>query len=77
MEVHNQGEPIPAELQPRLFDPFKPSVGASSSYQKQRSLGLGLYIVHQIARAHGGRVEVRSSREEGTTFRVYWPRRTA
>ncbi|WP_228556737.1 ATP-binding protein [Myxococcus sp. AB025B] len=77
MEVHNQGEPIPAELQPRLFDPFKPSVGASSSYQKQRSLGLGLYIVHQIARAHGGRVEVRSSREEGTTFRVYWPRRGA
>ncbi|WP_254041531.1 sensor histidine kinase [Myxococcus guangdongensis] len=80
MEVHNQGEPIPAELLPRIFDPFKSPVtssGAVAWYPKQRGLGLGLYIVHQIARAHGGRVEVRSSREEGTTFRVYWPRRGA
>ncbi|NTX11020.1 PAS domain-containing protein [Myxococcus sp. CA051A] len=77
LEVHNRGEPIPAELLPRIFDPFKTPVATSesaSTYQKQRSLGLGLYIVHQIARAHGGRVEVRSSEEEGTTFRVYWPR---
>jgi len=77
LEVHNRGEPIPPELLPRIFDPFKTPVATSEStsrYQQQRSLGLGLYIVHQIARAHGGRVEVRSSEEEGTTFRVYWPR---
>ncbi|NVJ21400.1 PAS domain-containing protein [Myxococcus sp. AM011] len=77
LEVHNRGEPIPPELLPRIFDPFKTPVATSestSTYQKQRSLGLGLFIVHQIARAHGGRVEVRSSEEEGTTFRVYWPR---
>ncbi|WP_342377126.1 ATP-binding protein [Myxococcus stipitatus] len=78
LEVHNQGEPIPPQLLPRIFDPFKTPEAAppkvSSPRQQQRSLGLGLYIVHQIARAHGGRVEVRSSKEEGTTFRVYWPR---
>ncbi|WP_338873435.1 ATP-binding protein [Myxococcus stipitatus] len=77
LEVHNEGEPIAPQLLPRIFDPFKTPEAASakpSPTQKQRSLGLGLYIVHQIARAHGGRVEVRSSKEEGTTFRVYWPR---
>jgi signal transduction histidine kinase len=37
-------------------------------------LGLGLFIVDQIARAHGGSVEVRSSDSEGTTFSVRWPR---
>ena len=37
------------------------------------SLGLGLYIVRQIVSAHGGRVEVRSDRESGTTFVVRLP----
>jgi sigma-B regulation protein RsbU (phosphoserine phosphatase) len=37
-------------------------------------LGLGLYIVHQIVTAQGGRVEATSSAEEGTTFRVTLPR---
>jgi PAS domain S-box-containing protein len=77
LEVSNQGEPIPAELLPRLFDPFKrrpedqrPHEGRSGS----RSLGLGLHIVRQIALAHSGDVAVRSSAEEGTRFTVRWPR---
>jgi signal transduction histidine kinase len=77
LEVSNQGEPIPPELLPRLFDPFKrrpedqrPHEGRSGS----RSLGLGLHIVRQIALAHGGEVEVRSSAEAGTRFTVRWPR---
>ncbi|MCE9671571.1 PAS domain-containing protein [Myxococcus stipitatus] len=77
MEVHNQGDPIPSELLPRIFDPFKTPSGQApvpAPYKLQRSLGLGLYIVHQIARAHGGHVEVESSAEAGTRFRVYWPR---
>jgi signal transduction histidine kinase len=65
LEVHNHGEPIPLELHARLFDPFK---GGG------RGLGLGLHIVHQIVRAHGGEVEVRSSAEDGTTLTVRWPR---
>ncbi|MCP3105297.1 ATP-binding protein [Myxococcus sp. K15C18031901] len=79
LEVHNHGEPIPDELMPRIFDPFKtPSTLSTSTapYKLQRSLGLGLYIVHQIARAHGGHVEVESNAREGTCFRVYWPRET-
>jgi sigma-B regulation protein RsbU (phosphoserine phosphatase) len=37
-------------------------------------VGLGLYIVNEIARAHGGRAEVESSEERGTTFRAIVPR---
>ncbi|WP_426755673.1 ATP-binding protein [Myxococcus sp. Y35] len=76
LEVHNTGEPIASELLPRLFDPFKsPSTGSpQDAARRKRSLGLGLYIVSQIASVHGGRVEVRSTREEGTAFTVHWPR---
>ncbi|MFP2962151.1 ATP-binding protein [Myxococcus sp. 1LA] len=77
LEVHNAGEPIAGELLPRLFDPFKSAPVTTATQEvarKKRSLGLGLYIVSQIVRAHGGRVEVRSNRDEGTTFTVYWPR---
>jgi signal transduction histidine kinase len=35
---------------------------------------LGLYIVRQIVVAHGGTIDVRSSREEGVVFRVRLPR---
>ena len=37
-------------------------------------MGLGLYIVREVARAHGGRVEVHSATGEGTRFTVRLPR---
>jgi signal transduction histidine kinase len=37
-------------------------------------VGLGLYIVAEVVRAHGGQVEVSSSEKEGTTFTVRLPR---
>ncbi len=76
LAVHNIGEPIAPELLPRIFDPFKspPADSTRGATGRRRSLGLGLYIVSQIVRAHGGGVEVRSNREEGTTFTVHWPR---
>ncbi|HZI16164.1 MAG TPA: ATP-binding protein [Myxococcus sp.] len=39
------------------------------------SIGLGLFIVDQSVRAHGGHVDVRSREEEGTVFHVHLPRR--
>ena len=44
--------------------------GANSA----RSVGLGLFIVREIARAHGGEVGVQSSAEAGTTFLLRCPR---
>ena len=39
-----------------------------------RSVGLGLFIVREIARSHGGEVGVESSEAAGTTFRLRCPR---
>ncbi|WP_002633821.1 ATP-binding protein [Myxococcus hansupus] len=77
LDVHNVGEPIAPALMSRLFDPFKSMPSAAPQpdlARKKRSLGLGLYIVSQIVGVHGGRVEVRSTREDGTRFTVHWPR---
>lgn len=68
LSVHNTGPPIPADVLPRLFEPMVRGAEAQS-----QGVGLGLFIVQAIARAHGGRVEVRSSAEAGTTFSLLLP----
>jgi signal transduction histidine kinase len=70
VSVHNEGKPIPADLRPHLFEAFKRGTEGAGS-------GLGLYIVQQIACAHGGRVEVDSAVGRGTTFSVHLPRHAA
>jgi signal transduction histidine kinase len=67
--VENQGPVIPSDLVPVLFDPFRQGERRSSG-----GLGLGLYIAQQIARGHGGDIDVTSSDEEGTRFSVKVPR---
>jgi signal transduction histidine kinase len=71
-EVHNEGVPIARELLSRLFQPMQR--GETAGDNARRSVGLGLYIVDHIVRAHGGSVEVHSREGEGTTFRVRLPR---
>jgi PAS domain S-box-containing protein len=72
LRVSNQGEPIRAELLPHLFEPM--TRGEHRRDAASRSIGLGLYIVDNIVRAHCGTIEVRSTAEEGTTFTVRLPR---
>ncbi|MGC4117631.1 MAG: ATP-binding protein [Myxococcales bacterium] len=67
-EVRNRGEPIPAEVQPQLFQPF---VRAT---RKGPGMGLGLFIVREIARAHGGSAALATSDASGTTFCIRLPR---
>ena len=69
IRIHNANRfgPIPSELLPVLFLPFKS--GSARSGSPTRSIGLGLYIVDQIVKAHGGRVDVDST-DAGTTFTV-------
>ncbi|MCP3136035.1 HAMP domain-containing histidine kinase [Pyxidicoccus sp. QH1ED-7-1] len=72
MEVHNWGLPIPSERLPHIFDPF---VRAQDMRSAQRNgLGLGLYITHEIVRAHGGLLRVTSTAQEGTRFWLCLPR---
>lgn len=69
IRVTNRGEPIPREILPTIFQPFR----RADTARKAKGLGLGLYIVEQIALAHGGSARVESSRER-TTFEVLLPR---
>jgi len=73
ISVHNWGPPIPPEALPHLFEPMRRGAGASRP-KGNKSVGLGLYIVQQIVHAHGGSIEVDSSAQQGTTFRVCLPR---
>jgi sigma-B regulation protein RsbU (phosphoserine phosphatase) len=70
VSVHNGGNPIDAALLPTLFQPMVRGTDAASVH---RSVGLGLYIVAEIARAHGGEVAVQSSADAGTTFVATFP----
>jgi signal transduction histidine kinase len=75
LEVHNEGAPIPPERLASIFEPFRRFVEDEGHSPSSSGLGLGLYIVEQIVRAHGGTISVRSTEEEGTTFTVRLPRR--
>jgi len=65
--VHNRGETITAETSARIFDPFFTT--------REKGTGLGLAFVRDIARDHGGAVEV-SSEDGETEFRIMLPRGT-
>jgi signal transduction histidine kinase len=67
LEVRNAAAPIPSYLRERIFEPFQRGTN------KGEGLGLGLYIVHEIAEAHGGSVETKSDGGE-TVFAVTLPK---
>lgn len=69
--VHNGGPPIAPEALATLFEPM---TRGTTTHSAGRSVGLGLYIVREIARAHGGSVAVTSTASAGTTFRARFPR---
>jgi PAS domain S-box-containing protein len=71
LSVSNRGPVIPPELVDRLFEPFQQ--GTEGGANEGGRLGLGLFIVREIVRAHGGTIDVRSS-DELTTFAVTLPR---
>ena len=71
-EVTNSGPVIERSALDQIFDPLKRGHAQPDSYNT--GLGLGLYIVREIARAHEGEVDVRSDKAE-TVFAVRLPRR--
>ncbi|NRD50924.1 PAS domain-containing sensor histidine kinase [Corallococcus sp. AB004] len=75
LAVKNQGRPIPQHLMPHLFEPLKRAELREGHRNNAHGLGLGLFIVKHIVDAHGGRLRVRSSAQDGTTFLVHLPRR--
>jgi signal transduction histidine kinase len=67
LSVTNAGDPIPPAAMAQLFQPFYRGTVKKSL----QGLGLGLFIASEIARAHGGTLEVNSSADETRfTFRM-------
>lgn len=72
LEVWNEGCVPDGIARDRLFEPFVSHAVRSTS--GRAGLGLGLYVAREIARGHGGDIEIESDAERGTTFRVTLPR---
>ncbi|RKH85466.1 PAS domain-containing sensor histidine kinase [Corallococcus sp. AB045] len=70
VQVHDPDCRVPPEYQGTLFEPFKHRALCSAD----DGLGLSLFIVRQIALAHGGRISVESGAADGTRFIVWLPR---
>ncbi|MEM9003201.1 MAG: ATP-binding protein [Cyanobacteria bacterium P01_F01_bin.86] len=67
IHIKDNGDGIPADIQPRIFNPFfttKP-VG--------KGTGLGLSISYRIIESHGGQIHVKSAPDWGTQFSVELP----
>lgn len=64
--VADSGSGIPAAIRKTMFEPFITTKG-------EKGTGLGLWIVKGIVESHGGRIQVRSSPEKGTIFKIIFP----
>ncbi|XYI04025.1 sensor histidine kinase [Sorangium sp. So ce1128] len=69
LAVSDQGIGISEPDQRRVFEAFERATGLHQA----QSLGLGLYLVREIVRAHGGGVHLHSRPGSGTTFIVELP----
>lgn len=69
LSVSDEGVGIPEELQSRVFDPHFTT--------KDDGTGIGLAVVQQIVRLHGGRIRLRSSPGEGTQITLQLPVRSS
>ena len=75
VEVKNSGPAIQPAVLSQMFDPLKRGLVQRDRDNTETNLGLGLYIVREIAHAHGGEVTARSDDAE-TVVAVRLPRRS-
>jgi PAS domain S-box-containing protein len=67
IEIEDTGRGIPADLLPRVLEPF------FTTKPPGKGAGLGLYIAEGIMGAHGGRMEIHSAEGKGTVVRIHLP----
>ena len=70
LAVENEGDPIAASELQAIFEPLKRAARDESS--TDTSLGLGLFVVREITKAHGGSIAA-TSNERGTKFELFLP----
>ena len=71
IHVSDTGPGIPEEEQPRVFQRFY----RGAEHAEEEGVGIGLYLVRQIAEGQGGYVKVSSQMGVGSTFSLYLPRK--
>lgn len=71
IHVSDTGPGIPEEEQPRVFRRFY----RGAEHAEEEGVGIGLYLVRQIAEGQGGYVKVSSQQGVGSTFSLYLPRK--
>jgi len=71
LAVSNTGDDIPQDMLDSIFDPLRRG-GESSGESERVSMGLGLFVVKQVAQAHGGTAGVVSAGGT-TTFKLEFP----
>ncbi len=69
LTVIDQGIGIPKEQQDKIFDRFQRGKVNSSI----KGLGVGLYLINEIVKAHRGKISVESIPQKGSTFTVQLP----
>ena len=70
IHIRDTGPGIPEEEQSRVFQRFY----RGAKHKDEEGVGIGLYLVRQIAQRQGGYVKVSSQMGEGSTFSLYLPR---
>ena len=70
VHISDTGPGIPEEEQPKVFQRFYRGM----EHQNEEGVGIGLYLVRQIAEGQGGYVKVISEKGMGSTFSLYLPR---
>ncbi len=73
LSVCDRGPGIAKQDQERIFEEFVQ--GDGSATRMHGGLGLGLAFVERVAKAHGGRVDLRSTVGKGSEFRIILPAR--
>lgn len=71
VHVQDTSPGIAEEEQPKIFQRFY----RGTAYREQEGVGIGLYLVRQIAEGQGGFVKVRSQPGQGSIFSLYLPRK--
>ena len=70
LAIGDTGTGIPADKLPRIFEPFY------TTKEREKGTGMGLATVYGIVKQHGGFIKVETAQDQGTCFKIFFPRLT-